>query len=115
MKSIAALTTILATTSAFAPTATKQTSSSAIQAFENEVGAQPPLGFWDPLGMLDNADQERFDRLRYVELKHGRIAMLAVAGHTYTMAGNHLSGNIDYSGTSFDSIATGLAGLKSIP
>ena len=40
MKSIAALTTILATTSAFAPTATKQTSSSAIQAFENEVGAQ---------------------------------------------------------------------------
>jgi len=65
--------------------------------------------------MLDDADQERFDRLRYVELKHGRIAMLAVAGHTYTMAGNHLSGNIDYSGTSFDSIATGLAGLKSIP
>jgi hypothetical protein len=26
----------------------------------------------DPLNMLDGADQERFDRLRYVEIKHGR-------------------------------------------
>lgn len=49
--------------------------------FENELGAQAPLGFWDPLYWLENADQERFDRLRYVEIKHGRISMLAVLGH----------------------------------
>lgn len=49
--------------------------------FESELGAQPPLGFWDPLYFCDGADQERFDRLRYVEIKHGRISMLAVAGH----------------------------------
>ena len=34
------------------------------------------LGFFDPLGLLADADQERFDRLRYVELKHGRISQL---------------------------------------
>lgn len=49
--------------------------------FESEIGAQPPIGFWDPLGLVADADQERFDRLRYVEIKHGRIAMLAVLGH----------------------------------
>lgn len=48
--------------------------------------------------MLDNADQARFDRLRYVELKHGRIAMLAVLGHVVTSSGLRLPGNIDYSG-----------------
>ena len=37
------------------------------------IGAQPPLGFWDPLGLLATADQARFDRLRTVETKHGRI------------------------------------------
>ena len=44
-------------------------------AYGNELGVQMPLGFWDPLGLLDDADQEYFDRLRWVELKHGRVAM----------------------------------------
>ena len=55
--------------------------------FDSEIGAQPPLGFWDPLGLLDNADQARFDRLRTVENKHGRISMLAMLGHLVTAAG----------------------------
>ena len=58
--------------------------------FENEIGVQPPLGFWDPLGLLTNADQERFDRLRTVETKHGRIAQLAILGHLVTTAGYRL-------------------------
>lgn len=58
-----------------------KTSSAMKMSFENELGAQAPLGFWDPLYWLENADQERFDRLRYVEIKHGRICMLAVLGH----------------------------------
>ena len=89
--------------------------SSLKMAFEQEVGAQPPLGFWDPLGLLDNADQDRFDRLRFVELKHGRISMLAVLGHIVTTAGVRLPGTIDLDGTTFDSIPTGLAGLGAIP
>lgn len=84
-------------------------------AFENELGAQKPLGFWDPLNFVYEQDQGRFDRLRAVELKHGRVAMLAILGHITTTAGVRLPGNIDYSGTSFASIKTGLAGLKDIP
>jgi hypothetical protein len=65
--------------------------------------------------MVDGVDQERFDRLRYVEVKHGRIAMLAIFGHIYTTMGNRLAGDIDYSGTSFADIKVGLAGLSDIP
>merc|ERR1712119_257150 len=97
--------------SAFAPVS-QTTPSSALKAFENEIGAQPPLGFFDPLGLLDDADQERFDRLRYVELKHGRIAQLAFLGNIITRAGIHLPGDIDYSGTSFDSIGNGWAAIS---
>ena len=69
----------------------------------------------DPLNMLENADEARFNRLRYVEIKHGRIAMLAVLGHIHTAFGARVPGNIDMSGTSFASIKTGIAGLKDIP
>ena len=44
-------------------------------------------GTWDPLGLLNDADEERFERLRYVETKHGRISMLAIVGHIVTAAG----------------------------
>jgi hypothetical protein len=63
--------------------------------FENAIGAQPPLGLWDPLGLLKDASQERFDRLRYVETKHGRIAMLAILGHLVTTAGYRLPGELN--------------------
>ena len=94
MKS-AILATLAASAAAFAPAPVAQTST-ALNAFEGELGAQPPLGFYDPFGMLDNADQDRFDRLRYVEIKHGRIAQLAFLGQIVTRAGIHLPGNIDY-------------------
>ncbi|KAG7351198.1 fucoxanthin chlorophyll a/c binding protein [Nitzschia inconspicua] len=114
MKSVAALSLLVASAAAFAPQQTSRASTS-LAAFENELGAQPPLGFWDPLNMLDGVDQARFDRLRYVEIKHGRIAMLAVLGHIHTTFGARIPGNIDFSGKSFASIKTGIAGLKDIP
>jgi Chlorophyll A-B binding protein len=84
--------------------------------FQEEIGALPPLGFFDPLGLLKTADQVRFNRLRYVEIKHGRIAMLAVLGHVVTTGGVRLPGDIDYSsGTAFESIPTGLAALSVVP
>ena len=71
------LASLLASAANFAPSQIVQTTTS-LNAFEGELGVQPPLGFFDPLvGLLDDADQERFDRLRYVELKHGRICQLA--------------------------------------
>ena len=61
--------------------------------------------------MLDDADQERFDRLRYVEIKHGRIAMLAFLGQIATRTGHFLGGDIDYAGHAFSSYPSGLAAL----
>ena len=48
--------------------------SSSLTSVQNEVGVQQPLGFWDPLGLLADGDKAKFERLRYVELKHGRIS-----------------------------------------
>ena len=106
---------LLAGAAAFAPVSQKSTSTALNKAkgggFESELGAQPPLGLFDPLGMLNGADQERFDRLRYVELKHGRICQLAFLGQIVTRFGIHLPGDIDYSGHSFASYPNGIAAL----
>eukprot|EP01041_Mallomonas_annulata_P006037 gene6037-biopygen2909 len=81
--------------------------------FENALGAQPPLGFWDPLGLLKDADQARFDRLRYVEVKHGRISMLAVLGHIVTAAGIRLPGEVG--GVKYSDVKAGLAAFDALP
>ena len=108
------LATLLTSAAAFAPSQVAK-SSTALNAFESELGVQPPLGFFDPLGLLDDADQDRFDRLRYVEVKHGRIAQLAFLGNIITRAGVYLPGDIDTAGTSFDSIPNGWAAINAIP
>ena len=111
MMKIAALAALIGSAAAFAPASTGK-ASTALSAFESELGVQPPLGFFDPLGLLDDADQDRFDRLRYVEIKHGRIAMLAFLGQIVTRAGIHLPGSIDLAGTSFDSFPDGWAAIN---
>jgi hypothetical protein len=109
------LASLLAGAAAFAPAQNSARSSVATKmAFENEVGAQAPLGFFDPLGLVADGDQTKFDRLRYVELKHGRISMLAVVGYLVAEAGIRLPGNIDYSGTTFESIPNGFGALTAI-
>jgi hypothetical protein len=113
---IAALVTLFAgSAAAFAPATTGETSTALSLSFESEIGAQAPLGFWDPLGLLKDADAARFNRLRYMELKHGRVSMLAVLGHIVTTGGVRLPGDIDYHGTSFESIPTGIAALSKVP
>jgi len=105
------LAALIGSAAAFAPAQTGK-ATTALSAFESELGAQAPLGFFDPLGLLDEAGQARFDRLRYVEIKHGRISQLAFLGQIVTRAGLHLPGDIDYSGDSFDSFPNGLAALS---
>jgi|UniRef100_A0A6U3TJQ0 hypothetical protein len=111
---LAIFASLLAGAAAFAPAA-QQKATSSLSAFENEIGAQEPLGYWDPLNFCLDQDQDRFDRLRYVELKHGRIAMLAITGHITTSSGVRLAGDIDFSGHSFASIKSGIAGLSDVP
>ena len=48
--------------SAFSPAGRVSRSSALKMDFSQELGAQPPLGFWDPLGILNDADQERFEK-----------------------------------------------------
>ena len=90
--------------------------SSAIKmSFESEIGAQPPLGFWDPLGLLNDTDQERFDRLRYVEIKHGRNSMLAVLGHI-VQQNVRLPGMLSTSSNlAFADMPNGVAALSKTP
>eukprot|EP00527_Entomoneis_sp_CCMP2396_P004701 CAMPEP_0198155300 /NCGR_PEP_ID=MMETSP1443-20131203/69055_1 /TAXON_ID=186043 /ORGANISM="Entomoneis sp., Strain CCMP2396" /LENGTH=198 /DNA_ID=CAMNT_0043822047 /DNA_START=766 /DNA_END=1362 /DNA_ORIENTATION=- len=83
--------TFLASAAAFAPSSEKA-SSSALSAFKDDVGAITPLGFFDPLGLVADGNQERFDRLRTVELKHGRVSMLAVVGYLITANGIRFPG-----------------------
>merc|ERR1712039_748911 len=49
--------------------------------FSKELGACPPLGFWDPLGLSVYSDPSiavaQFKRRRIVEIQHGRVSMFA--------------------------------------
>merc|ERR1711933_699121 len=54
---------------------------SPLRAFENELGVQAPVGFWDPAGFTTDGSVENFNRRRQTELKHGRVSMLATMGY----------------------------------
>ena len=112
--SSAFLATLFASAAAFAPARMARSSSALKMSFESEIGAQPPLGFWDPLGLLANADQERFDRLRLVETKHGRIAQLAILGHLVTTAGYRLPESLT-PGYDLSKVGAGLKALTDLP
>jgi Chlorophyll A-B binding protein len=107
---IALLASLIGSAAAFAPASQRAVSSSALAAtgpFSGEIGAQAPLGYIDPLGLCADGDQANFDRLRYVEIKHGRVAMLAVVGYLVTYAGVRFPGAED--------IPSGFAALSAVP
>jgi hypothetical protein len=112
---LAILATLAASAVAFAPSKVAQTSSTSLNAFKDALGAQAPLGFFDPLGLVSDGNEAKFDRLRYVELKHGRVSMLAVVGYLIEKAGIRLPGAISYDGTTFADIPDGFDALSAIP
>uniref|UniRef100_A0A7S2I1V5 Plastid light harvesting protein n=1 Tax=Helicotheca tamesis TaxID=374047 RepID=A0A7S2I1V5_9STRA len=65
---------------AFAPSSMKASSSALKVVAEDLPGALPPVGFFDPLGFAEKADENTLKRYREAELTHGRVAMLAVLG-----------------------------------
>eukprot|EP00548_Thalassiothrix_antarctica_P001503 CAMPEP_0194129158 /NCGR_PEP_ID=MMETSP0152-20130528/398_1 /TAXON_ID=1049557 /ORGANISM="Thalassiothrix antarctica, Strain L6-D1" /LENGTH=200 /DNA_ID=CAMNT_0038823263 /DNA_START=30 /DNA_END=632 /DNA_ORIENTATION=+ len=115
MKIAALLTAFAASAAAFVTQPVVKTTTTVVNAFDGELGDQPPLGFWDPLNFCEDGDPEKFARYRYVELKHGRICMLAFLGEVTTRAGIHLPGRIDYSDDTFDSIPNGWAAIGALP
>ncbi|CAE7663482.1 FCPF, partial [Symbiodinium microadriaticum] len=98
-----------------AASAPKKQRSLALRAFETELGVQPPAGFWDPLGFTKGGDAASFRRRRYVELKHGRVAMLACMGYIvpeYYRWPGELSPSL---GLKFTDVPTGFAAFSKVP
>merc|ERR1719359_402680 len=109
----------LASVTAFAPSA-RTPATGPLMALDvgqspDGLGTDPgPLGFFDPLGLA--ADTESFPRRRAVELKHGRISMIAFIGIMVQKAGITFPGYIDLDKkVAFADIGTGFAALSKIP
>ncbi len=81
MKFTAALLALVGSAAAFAPaqSANKATSLKAFATSELP-GILAPVGFFDPLGFAEKADEATMKRYREAELTHGRVAMLAAVG-----------------------------------
>jgi hypothetical protein len=103
------------TAAAFAP-ASKPLTTTTLSAspYENEPGVITPTGFFDPLGLSTKATPEQFARWRTVELKHGRISMLAVLGYVVPEF-FRWPGAIDLHGTMFADIPNGIDAIYAVP
>jgi len=89
---------------------------SPLRAFESEMGAQPPLGFWDPLGLAAEGDEKDFRRRRETEIKHGRISMLATMGYITPEITGKFPGMLSPSqGLAFADIPNGLGAISKVP
>ena len=89
---------------------------SPLRAFENELGVQAPVGFWDPAGFTADGDVYAFRRRRSVELKHGRIAMMAAMGYITPEVIGKLPGYLSPSaGLKFADIPNGLGAVGKVP
>merc|ERR1711998_766489 len=89
---------------------------SPLRAFENELGVQAPVGFWDPAGFTADGNVEDFARRRQTEIKHGRVAMLAAMGYITPEITGKLPGYLSPSaGLKFADIPNGLGAISKVP
>merc|ERR1719313_311420 len=89
---------------------------SPLRAFENELGVQDPVGFWDPVGFTRDGDVQAFKRRRATELKHGRLSMIACIGYIVPEVFGKFPGELSPSqGISFESVPNGLGALSVVP
>jgi hypothetical protein len=101
------LASLVASAAAFAPTQKASTVTSLKADYASELGVQAPLGLFDPLNILDTCSEEKFNRLRATEIKHGRVAMLGVVGYLATYAGVRWPG--------LEDVPAGWAAWKELP
>merc|ERR1719181_2220435 len=76
MRAAVVALSLLESAQAFSGAALKATRSSGVGVAmfaEGDVGVTPPLGVWDPLGLIEKRDMRRYE---IMEIKHGRAAML---------------------------------------
>jgi len=107
----AVFASLLASAAAFAPAQQAKSSTALNAAFPDKAGALPPLGYWDPLNLATS--EAKFDQYREVEIKHGRVAMLAVVG--YVVPEFYRFGFDIAPGLPCADVPNGIAALSAIP
>eukprot|EP00418_Pyrodinium_bahamense_P084819 CAMPEP_0179058798 /NCGR_PEP_ID=MMETSP0796-20121207/25031_1 /TAXON_ID=73915 /ORGANISM="Pyrodinium bahamense, Strain pbaha01" /LENGTH=225 /DNA_ID=CAMNT_0020755551 /DNA_START=53 /DNA_END=727 /DNA_ORIENTATION=+ len=87
--------------------------------FSKELGACPPLGFWDPLGLSEFDDPAvavaQFKRRRVIEIQHGRVSMLACIGYIVPEYFKWPGFISPTAGLKFEDIPNGLGACSKIP
>jgi len=82
---------------------------------ESYPGVQNPTGFWDPWNFCGDGDEEVFLRRRAVEVKHGRVSMLACLGYIVPYL-TRLPGSLTLDASvKFKDIPMGIKALSAIP
>ena len=81
---------------------------------EGDIGVLPPLGVYDPLGLIESRDMRRYE---IMEIKHGRAAMLGFLHVIHIEAGvrfpGYLSGSAELKFTDMPSGC--FASLEAVP
>jgi len=98
-----------------APAAMKASRSAAVTMFsEGDIGVLPPLGVFDPLGLIETRNMARYE---VMEIKHGRAAMLGFLHIILIEAGARFPGYISPSaGLKFADVPAGcFASLEALP
>merc|ERR1711939_629293 len=98
-----------------APAAMRSVSRASVSMFsEGELEVLPPLGVFDPLGLIETRDMRRYE---IMEIKHGRAAMLGflhvIALHAGVRVPGYLSTSQDLK---FADVPAGcFASLEAVP
>jgi len=115
MKAVAALALFESVSAFQAPLASKAVRTSAPQMFsEGDIGVLPPLGVYDPLGLIETRDMRRYE---IMEIKHGRAAMLGFVHVILIHAGARFPGYLSTSADlKFADVPAGcFASLEALP
>eukprot|EP00565_Helicotheca_tamesis_P009646 CAMPEP_0185727754 /NCGR_PEP_ID=MMETSP1171-20130828/3355_1 /TAXON_ID=374046 /ORGANISM="Helicotheca tamensis, Strain CCMP826" /LENGTH=199 /DNA_ID=CAMNT_0028396381 /DNA_START=29 /DNA_END=628 /DNA_ORIENTATION=- len=111
---LAVLSALVSAAAAFTGSAPAKSSTALKAKYADELGAQVPLGYWDPLRVLSHVDNdEKFTFFREAEITHGRVAMLAMLGQLVVRAGFHWDG--DFEGVAYADIPPGFAAFDVMP
>ena len=110
---IAVFASLLASAAAFAPAQQgAMKSSTALNVdLSEKPGALLPVGYFDPYRLAN--DEATFDKYRVNEIKHGRVAMLAVVG--YVVPEFYRFGFDIAPGLPCSEVPNGVAALEAIP
>ena len=81
---------------------------------EGDIGVLPPLGVYDPLGLIETRDMARYE---IMEIKHGRAAMLGFLHVIAIEAGVRVPGYLSTSqNLKFSDVPAGcFASLEAVP